>query len=87
MELTVRTVEYFYARVATDPDKAYELLAKLAAEEINLLAFSAVPFGDHQIELTLFPNRSANLLQTAAKLGWNLTGPQHAALIQAESRW
>jgi len=86
MALTVRTVEYFYARVANDPEKAYELLAQLAAEEINLLAFSAVPFGSGRIELTLFPDRTENLVQAAAKLGWNLLGPQHAVLIQGDDR-
>jgi hypothetical protein len=86
MALTVRTVEYFYARVANDPDKSYELLAQLAAEAIELLAFSAVPYGESHMELTLFPNRAANLLQAAAKLGWNLTGPQHAVLVQGDDR-
>jgi hypothetical protein len=86
MALTVGTVEYFYARVANDPDKAYVLLAQLAAEEITLLAFSAVPFGANHFELTLFPDNSAGLLRAAEKLGWNLTGPQHAVLAQADDR-
>lgn len=84
MALTVRTVEYFYARISDEPDQAYDLLAQLAEEEIQLLAFSAVPFGDHHMELTLFPDRAANLLQAAAKLGWTLSGPQHAVLIQGD---
>jgi hypothetical protein len=84
MALTVRTVEYFYARVDNDPDKTYALLAQLAAEEISLLAFSAVPFGANHLELTLAPDRSASLLQAAGKLGWNLTGPQHAVLVQGD---
>src|SRR5690349_19380277 len=71
MALTVRTVEYFYARIAQKPDKAYELLAQLAREEISLLAFSAVPFGSHHVELTLFPDQPANLMRAAAKLGWD----------------
>lgn len=86
MALTVRDVEYYYARIANDPDKAYGLLAQLAAEEINLLAFSAIPFGGDHLELTLFPDRSVNLLQAAAKLGWTLTGPQHAVLVQGDDR-
>jgi hypothetical protein len=86
MALTVRTVEYFYARVANDPDKSYELLAQLTAEAIELLAFSAVPYGESHMELTLFPDLGANLLQAGAKLGWNLTGPQHAVLVQGDDR-
>ena len=84
MALTVRTAEYFYARVTNDPGKAYELLAELASEEVNLLAFSAVPYGTHHIELTLFPDRSAGLIKAATRLGWELTGPQHAVLIQGD---
>lgn len=86
MALTVRTVEYFYARVENDPAKAYEFLARLAMEDVNLLAFSAVPFGLNHVELTLFPDRSDSLLHAAGKLGWNLTGPQHAVLIQGDDR-
>jgi hypothetical protein len=84
MPLTVRSAEYFYARIANDPDKAYALLAQLAVEEIALLAFSAVPYGANHLELTLFPDRSASLLEAAAKLGWELTGPQHAVLVQGD---
>lgn len=84
MPLTVRTAEYFYARITNDPGKAYELLAELASEEVNLLAFSAVPFGSHHIELTLFPDRSERLVHAAKRLGWDLAGPQHAVLIQGD---
>jgi hypothetical protein len=86
MALTVRTVEYFYARVANDPDKAYALLAQLAAEEITLLSFSAVPFGANHLELTLFPDSGESLVRAARKLGLNLTGPQHAVLVQGDDR-
>jgi hypothetical protein len=88
MALTVRSVEYFYANVANDSDKAYALLTELAEEEITLLAFSAVPFGDRtadrNMELTLFPDRTDSLLKAAAKFGWTLRGPQHAVLIQGD---
>ncbi|MBZ5601973.1 MAG: hypothetical protein LAO79_06680 [Acidobacteriia bacterium] len=86
MSLKVRTVEYFYTRVEDEPAKAYELLAKLASEEINLLAFSAVPFGPNRFELTIFPDRSDQLLALAKKLGWTLTGPYHACLIQGDDQ-
>jgi hypothetical protein len=84
MALKVQTVEYFYTRVEGDPGKAYEFLARLASEEINLLAFSAVPFGPNRIELTIFPERSDQLSASAKKLGWSLTGPYHACLIQGD---
>jgi len=86
MALKVRTVEYFYTRVDDPAANAYEMLAKLASEEINLLAFSAVPFGPNRIELTIFPDRSEQLLSLAKKLGWTLTGPYHACLIQGDDQ-
>ena len=86
MALSVRTVEYFYTRIRDEPRKAYEVLERLASEEINLLAFSAVPFGPNYIELTIFPDNSENLLHLAKRVGWTFTGPQHACLVQGDDR-
>jgi hypothetical protein len=86
MALSVRTVEYFYTRVVDAPGRTYELLAKLASEEISLLAFSAVPFGPNHVELTIFPEQTEALLQVAKRLGWTLTGPQHACLVQGDDQ-
>jgi len=83
MALTVRTAEYYYLRIANDQAKAYELLARLATDAVNLLAFSAVPYGS-TLELTLFPDKPESLVSAAVKEGWNLTGPQHAILIQGD---
>jgi len=84
MAITVRAVEYFYTRLQNEPGQAYELLAQLASEDINVLAFSAVPFGPNHVELTIFPDDPAGLLALARKSGWTLTGPQHAILIQGD---
>lgn len=84
MTFSVRSVEYFYTRVEDEPGRAYGLLAKLASEDINLLAFSAVPYGPNHVELTIFPDRSEDFQRVAGKLGWELTGPQHACLIQGD---
>lgn len=86
MALSVRTVEYFYTRIRDEPRKAYEVLERLASEEINLLAFSAVPFGPNYVELTIFPDNSENLLNLAKRVGWTFTGPQHACLVQGDDR-
>ena len=86
MTFSVRTVEYFYTRVVDAPGRAYELLGKLASEEINLLAFSAVPFGPNHVELTIFPDRSEDFRRVAERLGWTLIGPQHACLIQGDDQ-
>ena len=84
--LSVRTVEYFYIRVEDQPGRAYDLLRTLAAEEVNLLAFSAVPYSQHRVELTIFPDRSDALLRAASKYGWSISSPQHACLIQGDDQ-
>ena len=84
MTFSVRSVEYFYTRVEDEPGRAYGLLAKLVSEDISLLAFSAVPYGPNHVELTIFPDRSEDFQRVAQKLGWVLTGPQHACLIQGD---
>jgi hypothetical protein len=84
MSLNVRSVEYFYIRIEDSRERAYELLARLASEDVNLLAFSAVPFGPNYVELTIFPDRSDIFLQLAKKLAWVVAGPQHAFLVQGD---
>ena len=86
MSLNVRNVEYFYIRIENAREKAYELLAELASEEVSLLAFSAVPFGPNHVELTIFPDRSEKFIQLAGNLGWAVTGPQHAFLVQGDDQ-
>ena len=84
MSLSVRSIEYFYVRIHDAPEKAYEFLARLAAEEVNLLAFSAVPFGPNHVELTIFPDQTKTFIQLAEKLGYKTTGPLHALLVQGD---
>jgi hypothetical protein len=84
MAISVRAVQYFYTRVENEPLTAYELLGQLASEDINLLTFSAVPFGPNHVELTIFPERNLNFQALAGRSGWTVTGPQHAILIQGD---
>ena len=66
--------------------QTHELLARLADEDVNLLAFSAVPYGSNHAELTIFPDRIDNLLNVAKEMERILTGPQHAVLINGDDR-
>ena len=86
MSLSVRTVEYFYVRIQDSRESGYELITQLASAEVNLLAFSAVPFGPNYVELTIFPDRSDKFVQLAQKLDWAVVGPQHAILVQGDDR-
>jgi len=84
--LNVRNVEYFYIRIQDSRDTAYEILARLATEEVSLLAFSAIPYGPDHVELTIFPDRSDAFAELAGRLGWEVSGPQHAFLVQGDDR-
>jgi hypothetical protein len=86
MALNVRSAEYFYIRIENSRERAYELLAQLASEEVSLLAFSAVPFGPNHVELTIFPDHSDTFIQLAQRQGWAVAGPQHAFLVQGDDQ-
>ena len=62
------------------------MLSHLASEQVNLLAFNAIPMGPDHTQLVLFPDNSDLLTKTAARTGLRLTGPQRALLVQDDDR-
>jgi hypothetical protein len=86
MERRIRPVEYFHTMVRDTPGEAYRVLAALAASDVNLLAFTAVPTGPVHAQLTLFPEEPGRLLRAAERLGLTLIGPEHAFLVQGDDR-
>jgi hypothetical protein len=86
MKASVRFVPYFYARVEGDPDAAYDWLEELASAEVDLLAFSAVPYGPNHVELTMFPVEPEALQRSSLAHGTELIGPFHALLVQGDDR-
>jgi hypothetical protein len=86
VEHHIRPVQYFHTMVRDAPGEAYQLLAALAASEVNLLAFSAIPTGPAHAQLTLFPEDPDRFVRSAARLGLSLTGPQRAFLVQGDDR-
>lgn len=84
MTAKVRPVSYFNATVRDAPGAAYGVLSELAAEKVDLLAFSAVPIGPEYTQLVLFPDDTTRLLEFAAKSGTVLHGPQKALLVQGD---
>lgn len=73
--LSVRAVEYFYARMENEPGKAYELLARLAAEDINLLVSALF----HSAPVTLSLPFSRNGARTFKRSlpNWDGRSPDH----------
>ncbi len=86
MAHTIRRVEYFYATVRDEPGEAYKLLARLAELGFNLLAFTAVPVGLMQTQLTIFPEDPRKLAAEAGKAKLQLDGPHAALLVQGDDR-
>jgi hypothetical protein len=84
MNARIRLVPYYYARVEGDPDAAYDWLEELASAEVDLLAFSAVPYGPNHVELTMFPVEPEALQRSSLTHGTQLTGPFHALLVQGD---
>lgn len=84
MATTIRRVEYFYTNVKDQPGEAYKVLSHLAELQVNLLAFTAIPEGPSQTQLTLFPADHAQLAQVAKQAGLALDGPHPAILVQGD---
>ena len=84
MAFKVRRIDYFHTSVRDEPGQALATLSALAREGVNLLAFSAVPFGANLTQLTLYPEESGSLTRAARNAGMTLDGPHHALLVQGD---
>ena len=86
MPAKIRSIDYFYMTVPDKPGAACHVLFQLAAADVNLLAFSAVPIGPENTQLVLFPESMDALARGAEKAGFVLTGPNRALLIQGDDQ-
>ena len=86
MSLQIRRVKYYTANVADRIGSAYEVLSELAKSDNNLLAFSCVPVGPSNLQVTLFPDDADRLEQTSGSMGLVLMPAQHAFLIQGDDK-
>lgn len=82
MDHTIRRVEYFYTTVNDRPGEALRFLTALADLGINLLAFTAIPVGLHQTQLTIFPDDPHKLTDQSERAGFIVDGPHNALLVQ-----
>lgn len=81
----VRKVDYFYVMVGNTPGQAAKVLEGLAAEGVNLLAFSGFPAG-RRAQVDLVPEDSAALKRAAKKLGLELSERKTGFLCQGDDR-
>jgi hypothetical protein len=84
MAYTIQRVEYFHATVVDQPGEAHRILSTLAALGVNLLAFTAVPVGPDETQLTLFPSDPSKMASEAGKAQMTLDGPHPALLLQGD---
>lgn len=85
MSNRIRKVDYFYVLVPNTAGKAAKIIAGLAAEGVNLLAFSGFPSGKGS-QLDLVPENSAKLKRAAKKLGLKLSTRRSGFLCQGNDR-
>ena len=85
MAHNVRKVDYFYVMISDKPGEGAKILADLATEGVNLLAFSGFPSG-RKAQLDLIPEDSAALKRAAKKLKLTLSPRKTGFLLQGEDR-
>jgi hypothetical protein len=86
VSLQINRVDYYQTTVKDRPGEAYAVLTEIAAQDINLLAFSAVPMGPDRGQLTLFPEHAENFAVVANRSGLVLEGPFPALLVQGDDK-
>lgn len=82
----IRKVEYYYAIVEDKPGEARRLLEYCSAQGVDLINFTAFPFGKTLSQLDFFPDDVNKLMQAAQDAGVDLVGPKKAFLIQGKER-
>ena len=85
MTENVRKVDYFYTFVPNTAGQGSKILAALAEEGVNLLAFSGFPSG-RRAQLDLVPEDSAALKRAAKKLKLKLSPRKTGFLLQGDDR-
>jgi len=86
MSAKIQRIKYFHAMIEDRPGETFSILSKLRSQEVNLLAFNAVPTSATHCQLTLYPENADSLVRMAEKSGFPLYGPHNAFLITGDDR-
>jgi hypothetical protein len=81
----LRKVDYFYVMVPNTAGQGAKVLAGLAADGVNLLAFSGFP-SSGKGQLDLVPEKSGKLRRAAKKLKLKLSKRKTGFLLQGPDR-
>ncbi len=85
MANTLRKVDYYYVMLPNRSGQGAKVMAALAAEGVNMLAFSGFPSGG-KAQLDLIPEDGAKFRKAARKLGIKLSTRKTGFLYQADDR-
>ena len=85
MSNTLRRVDYFYVMVPNRAGQGAKIMAALAKEGVNLLAFSGFPSGG-KAQLDLMPENGAKFRTAAKKLGLKVSKRKPGFLYHADDR-
>lgn len=81
----LRKVDYFHVMIPNKAGQGAKIMAALAAEGVNLLAFTAFPSAGKS-QLDLMPEDSAKLRRAAKKAGLKLSTKKTGFLYQGDDR-
>ncbi len=81
----LRKVDYYYVMLPNRAGQGAKVMAALAGEGVNLLAFSGFPSGG-KAQLDLVPEDGAKLRRAARKLGLKLSVRKSGFLCQGEDK-
>jgi hypothetical protein len=85
MSNTLRRVDYFYVMVPNRPGQGAKIMDGLAAEGVNLLAFSGFPSG-RKTQLDLMPEDSGKFRKAAKRLGLKVSKRKTGFLYHGDDR-
>ena len=82
---TLRKVDYFYVMIPNTAGQGAKVLAGLAAEGVNLLAFSGFPSGGKG-QLDLIPENSVKFRRAAKRLKLKISKRKTGFLVHGDDR-
>jgi len=85
MSNTLRKVDYFYVMMPNRAGQGAKIMAALAKEGVNLLAFSGFPSGG-KTQLDLMPENGTKFRKAAKRLGFKVSKRKTGFLYHADDR-
>lgn len=86
MAETVRRMEYYAVNVANKRGEGARLLQALAADGVNLVAFTGFPSTSGKAQLDFVPENGAAFRAAAERLKLKLRAPKTVFVIQGDDR-